>query len=131
MQHIPTDFNKLIQNESDVAFYLANISASDFIQDIKSILTKSEILRKIPKKSVQDRRLDFRDALAQYLPTYGRDMLNDFFKYWTEMNQSGTRMRFEMEKTYELQRRLDRWDKTTTKKSPEQPTISLKETPRR
>ncbi len=33
----------------------------------------------------------------------------DFIDYWTEPNKSGTKMRFEMEKTWDLKRRLSRW----------------------
>ena len=131
MQYIPNDLKKLIESESDAAFYLANISVSDFIQDIKSVLTKPEISQKIPKRSVEDRKNDFRNKLAQFLDNpYDRNILNDFYKYWTETNQSGTRMRFELEKTYELSKRLERWDKNNTKKQPEQLQINLKETPR-
>ena len=32
-----------------------------------------------------------------------------FIDYWTEANKSGTKMRFEMEKTWDLKRRLSRW----------------------
>tara|TARA_R100000655_G_scaffold4623_3_gene14947 strand:+ start:1013 stop:1774 length:762 start_codon:yes stop_codon:yes gene_type:complete len=32
-----------------------------------------------------------------------------FVDYWTEANKSGTKMRFEMEKTWDLKRRLSRW----------------------
>ena len=34
---------------------------------------------------------------------------NEFIEYWTEPNKSGTKMRFEMEKTWDLKRRLSRW----------------------
>ena len=32
-----------------------------------------------------------------------------FIDYWTEANKSGTKMRFELEKTWDLKRRLSRW----------------------
>jgi len=130
MQYIANDLRKIIENEKDVALYLSSISAQDFIKDIQSILTKNEILRKLPKKSIEERKLDFRDELAKYLEVYGRDMLNQFFKYWTEANTGKTRMKFEMEKTWQMNLRLERWDKSTNKKTPEQPTIHLKENPR-
>ena len=38
-------------------------------------------------------------------------MLRAFFDYWTEPNKSRTKMRFELEKTWELGRRLATWAK--------------------
>ena len=33
----------------------------------------------------------------------------DFINYWTEPNKSGTKLKFEMEKTWDTQRRLNNW----------------------
>lgn len=33
----------------------------------------------------------------------------EFFDYWSEPNKSGTKMRFELEKTWHLNRRIARW----------------------
>ena len=35
----------------------------------------------------------------------------EFFFYWTEPNPSNTKMRFELEKTWDTKRRLMRWMK--------------------
>lgn len=51
----------------------------------------------------------FKTALSPYVEMYGRDMLNAFFSYWTEPNKSGTKMRFELERTWEISRRLNTW----------------------
>ena len=37
------------------------------------------------------------------------EMCNAFLEYWTELNKSQTKMRFEMEKTWDTKRRLGRW----------------------
>ena len=34
---------------------------------------------------------------------------NDFISYWSELNRSKTKMRFELEKTWETKRRLQNW----------------------
>ena len=36
-------------------------------------------------------------------------MLRKFFDYWSEMNKSGTKMRFELERTWEVSKRLATW----------------------
>ena len=37
------------------------------------------------------------------------DMYKDFVLYWTESNESGRKMKFEMQKTFDIKRRLQRW----------------------
>jgi hypothetical protein len=43
------------------------------------------------------------------------EMANEFLNYWTEKNSSGTKMRFELEKTFEIKRRLIRWKSNQSK----------------
>jgi hypothetical protein len=38
-------------------------------------------------------------------------MLLDFFYYWTEPNKSQTKMKFEMQKTWDTARRLRTWER--------------------
>lgn len=59
--------------------------------------------------SIEEREERFKKTLEPYLHKYGRDMLNKFFLYWTEKNKSGKKMRFEMQPTWELSKRLSTW----------------------
>ena len=61
--------------------------------------------------SLGQRMEAFRLRLVPYLKKYGRDMLNDFFAYWTERSENGKKMRFEMEKVFNVGRRLATWRK--------------------
>lgn len=47
-----------------------------------------------------------------------REMLNDFKGYWTEKNKSGTKQRWELEKTFELNRRIGTWIRNTKQFGP-------------
>tara|TARA_R100000808_G_scaffold24903_2_gene59210 strand:- start:8200 stop:9060 length:861 start_codon:yes stop_codon:yes gene_type:complete len=40
---------------------------------------------------------------------YFPELVEEFIGYWTEMNRTKTRMRFEMEKTFEISRRISTW----------------------
>tara|TARA_Y100000310_G_scaffold334481_1_gene414369 strand:- start:519 stop:956 length:438 start_codon:yes stop_codon:yes gene_type:complete len=40
---------------------------------------------------------------------YDYKLLEEFIEYWTEPNKSDTKMRFELEKTWSLSRRLKTW----------------------
>ena len=46
---------------------------------------------------------------SENIAKYGMPMLKDFFDYWSEPNPSNTKMRFELQKTWDLNRRLARW----------------------
>ena len=65
-------------------------------------------------KSCEDRKLqrrkdNFMSSLEPFRQTYGDAMIDDFCDYWTEPNKSGTKMRYEMERTWDLSRRIKRW----------------------
>lgn len=62
-------------------------------------------------KRIEDKKSEFKNSLSEHLDEFGKEILNDFYAYWTELNPSKTKMRFEMEKTFEIKRRLSRWRK--------------------
>jgi hypothetical protein len=63
------------------------------------------------KENIDARKLKFSSTLQPFLNSYGKDFLNDFYKYWTEPNKSKTKFRQELEKTWDLERRLTTWAK--------------------
>ena len=40
---------------------------------------------------------------------YGKMMLQEFYEYWSEKNMNGKKMKCEMEKTFEIGKRLNTW----------------------
>lgn len=69
------------------------------------------------KKStpLNDRKDKFYNDLIPYVKTYGKDMIRDFYDYWSEANRSATKMRWEQERTWELNLRLKYWAKRDNK----------------
>ena len=69
-------------------------------------------------------RIEIREEIfkseVQNFKNYPTAMLNEFIEYWTEPNKSGSRMKFEMEKTWDLKRRLSRWSNNSFNKVPAQ-----------
>ena len=90
-----------------------NLSAeiNSGIRDSKATLTPVAP----PPSPVEKRERTFRDSLAPFVSKYGEEMIRAFCDYWTERNKSGTKMRFEMEKTWDTARRLVRWDMNNNK----------------
>jgi hypothetical protein len=72
---------------------------------------KVQVKEKLIINNIEDRKLKFASTLESYLSIYGKDLLNDFYKYWTEPNKSNTKFKQELEKTWSLERRLDTWAK--------------------
>lgn len=63
------------------------------------------------KENIDVRKQKFALTLTPFLETYGKEFLNDFYKYWTEPNTSNTKFRRELEKAWDLKRRLETWAK--------------------
>ena len=66
---------------------------------------------KIKEDNIIKRKEDFAESLKPFLDTYGKEMLNDFYLYWTEHGVNDKKLRFEKEKTFGLERRLLTWSK--------------------
>lgn len=90
-----------------------NISAEmkDSLRDSNATLTPVAP----PPSPIEKRERTFRDGLVPFVSKYGEEMIRAFCDYWTERNKSGTKMRFEMEKTWDTARRLVRWDMNNNK----------------
>ena len=70
---------------------------------------KIKVTKQEKQAQLDNRKSAFYNALVPYLHEYGKDMLREFFDYWSEPNKSGTKMRFELNSTWDLDRRLARW----------------------
>lgn len=62
-----------------------------------------------PEDELEKRAGVFYKALVPYVETYGKDMIRQFYDYWTEPNKSRTKMRYELERTWDTKRRLNTW----------------------
>lgn len=74
-----------------------------------SPIVKPTIVNK--EEEMKSRERIFYNALIPFVKTYGREMIRDFFDYWSEPNKSHSKMRFEQERTWDLSRRLQTWEK--------------------
>jgi hypothetical protein len=65
---------------------------------------------------IQKRKFEFQDAIRPYVTKYGKAMCNSFYKYWSETTKSGKKMRWELEKTWEVAKRLEFWHRRDEEK---------------
>lgn len=67
--------------------------------------------------NIEKRKLKFAETIKPFVDKYGKENCNNFFKYWTEPNKSNTKLLFELQKTWDTKRRLERWCKNDFNKS--------------
>jgi hypothetical protein len=59
--------------------------------------------------NVELRSASFVSEVYTYQNQYSPELLKAFSNYWTEKNKSGTKMRFEIQPTFEISKRLATW----------------------
>ena len=55
------------------------------------------------------------EELVPYITIYGNELIEAFYNYWSEPNHSKTKIRKELEKTWDTKRRLTTWAKRDSK----------------
>jgi hypothetical protein len=91
-------------NEQVVIKFLNNLSS------IKSTTINKNKEIKTNNNTIHIRALYFADEVHKN-KEYSKDMLSDFVSYWTEMNKSETKLRYELQKTWNTNLRLKNWAK--------------------
>ena len=77
--------------------------------NIKETTTSVVGKKDAAKAATLSRKDSFYLSLVPYVGKYPKEMIRAFFDYWSELNKSETKMRYELEKTWELPRRLATW----------------------
>jgi hypothetical protein len=68
---------------------------------------------KKPKVDLTTRRAEFLMSVDNHINEYPKDMLQQFVDYWTEPNKSKTKMKFELQRTWDTKRRLETWKRNS------------------
>ena len=90
------------------------VTNSNTITSIE-VAKNKKTLEKTPKKTLEERKKDFGSKLIPYVEKYGKEMIRDFFNYWSEHNEGGKLMAFEMKKTFSIPHRLATWKRKEEK----------------
>ena len=72
--------------------------------------TQTKQKRTQTRMNKKDKNETFKKELEPFLQKYPREMLNDFYLYWTEKTPSG-KMRYEKQSAFSMGRRLATWSK--------------------
>jgi len=101
------------KNKED-ANALQTQSYSNAIKESKVKESKKNKI-KVSEINIEERKLKFADTLKPFIQKYGREIIVDFYNYWTEPNKSNTKFRQELQKTWGIERRLETWSKNDFK----------------
>ena len=65
--------------------------------------------KKEEKEDIVARDEKFISDISEYKEKYHKDILNSFYLYWSEKTPNGDKMKFELQKTFEISKRLATW----------------------
>jgi hypothetical protein len=65
--------------------------------------------------NIEERKVNFANSLKPYLDLYGKNMLNDFYAYWTEHGDKDKKFRSEKQTSFSIERRLETWKRNEGK----------------
>ena len=104
---VNSDANALLEHNKCIA----DQNASK-VKESKVKESKVDIVDKPtkPKKLFYQTKEDLKEDLKNYLEKYDRDMLNEFYAYWTEKDVDG-KLKVNLNKTWCIERRLATWKK--------------------
>jgi len=120
-----TASEELYLKPSTIYKRLQKLKSQGYI-DISST-TKNSLITVVNYKSYQlddkprkKRNLDtvsnkFLIEVSAFKELYSVEMLEAFIDYWTEPNKSKTKLRYELQKTFDIARRLKTWSKNESK----------------
>lgn len=77
----------------------------------KPVTVNDTVTVKDIKEKIYKKELDLKNSIQPFVEKYGENLCNDFFLYWSEPNKSRTKLRYEMQNTWDVSRRLATWAK--------------------
>ena len=74
-------------------------------------VNKDNNVNNVNKIKVHTKRITYILNNKKYLEKYGKPLLQAFVDYWTEQSVNGIKMRYQKEKAFDIDRRLQTWAK--------------------
>jgi hypothetical protein len=103
--------NKALNKALDKALIKHKTKQRESTQQSIDSIDKQLTINNKQNNNIEERKLKFAETIKPYLEVYKRDTLKEFYDYWTEPNPSNTKFKQELQKTWSLKSRLERWVK--------------------
>ena len=97
--------------EASANYIIENSKMHPDVKDLVNVLSLKKTKKKKPV-SLEQRKEKFVSNcryISWEIENISYNQVTNFIDYWTEKNKSGRLMRFEMQKTFEIKRRLVKW----------------------
>lgn len=112
---IQNDTNKIKEKEKEIEKENINTTKS-IVSSEKKFSASDDAERKM--RDFEKRKLAFGHSLEPYIAKFGAETVREFYDYWTEPNKSHSKMKWELEKTWDTNLRLCTWDRRRREKKP-------------
>lgn len=97
-----SNFDKAPNKALDKALIKHTTKQGESISSIDKQETNKQI-------TIEERKTKFYSSLSLFVDEYPKQMLRDFFNYWSEHGENDKKLRFEKEKTFGIKQRLSTW----------------------
>jgi len=112
LKGIPATLHFKILEDNIYKYFKTSIKETLKLDDKKLKTNNNKIINN-NNKDISIREQKFSEEV--FFSNLSTEVCKEFVDYWTETNKSGTKMKFEMEKTFCIKRRLARWQKNDKK----------------
>lgn len=98
---------------------IKSLSSDHTDEELAIVMDKKYCVSERPNcNDLEKRQNEFKEAIRPFVGMYSREMCNAFYAYWSEPNRTRKKMRFELEKTWDIKKRLARWVNTNKSFAP-------------
>jgi hypothetical protein len=108
--------DEMIIRESDRKKTILTVVKYEDYQVQETIIIQDPEKPKTQKKpteqktnTIDQRKEKFKNDLQEFVSMYDQSLISKFFDYWSELNKSGTKMKWELQQTFQLNLRLSTW----------------------
>tara|TARA_R100000005_G_C4984637_1_gene193322 strand:+ start:886 stop:1566 length:681 start_codon:yes stop_codon:yes gene_type:complete len=117
LKGIPAVKHFKINENKIVSFLQTSLIETEHVdcEQVTSNNNKQIKIKNNKSNNIALRLVKFCDEVDNYKDEFAHDTTRSFIDYWTEPNKTGTKMRFEMQKTWETRRRLLTWERNEKK----------------
>ena len=118
--------NRWVSKRNAYAMHTEDENENENSIGINNTIEDACALKDSPQKAIEARAEEFKNEL-KLKSQYPDDVLSAFYDYWSEPNRSKTKMRFELQPTWDLSRRLKTWANRETVRNKSSPRYGRQE----